>query len=179
VTSAPSSARTDAPSPPGPPGITGSSRRRTPAPSRSVPARLHPPYSLGRHLRASLLLLVFSVLVLAVAYPVGLVQFGQYVDPHAANGSLTHNPNGTVNGSDLLPPGTNSTLGGPIHWGAGSETGSVGASGAREASGPRGETLSPRTPYGIVEQDLASPVLPALPPGGFPTRESSAISGRC
>ncbi len=69
-------------------------------------------YSGLRHLRAALVLLGVAVLLLAVAYPLALVGFGQVVNPHGANGSLTHNPNGSVNGSKLLPPNTTSTVGG-------------------------------------------------------------------
>ncbi len=70
-------------------------------------------YSAGRHLRAALLLLAISILVLGAAYPLALVGFGSLVDPSAAHGSLTYDPNGTVNGSRLLPSNTTSTIGNP------------------------------------------------------------------
>jgi hypothetical protein len=53
-----------------------------------------------------------SVLLLAVGYPLALVGFGELVNPKGAQGSLTYDPNGTVNNSSLLPPGTSSTVGG-------------------------------------------------------------------
>jgi K+-transporting ATPase, c chain len=68
----------------------------------------------ARHLRATAVLVVGFALVLGIAYPLFIVGIGEIFTPSTANGSLTYNPNGTVNGSSVLPPGTNSTLGGPV-----------------------------------------------------------------
>jgi hypothetical protein len=67
-----------------------------------------------RHLRATLVLVIASALFLGVVYPLSIVGFAELVTPSTANGDLTHNPNGTVNGSSDLPPGTNSTIASPL-----------------------------------------------------------------
>jgi hypothetical protein len=79
-------------------------------------------------------LLALSVLFLSVAYPVVMVEIGQYLNPGPANGDLTHNPNGSVNGSSDLPPGTNSTVGGwgPLPGGATPSAMPPGAAGGGE-----------------------------------------------
>ncbi|MHB8351151.1 MAG: potassium-transporting ATPase subunit C, partial [Thermoplasmata archaeon] len=87
------------PHPPAPPALPG-----PPPPDRRI-------YSNGRHLRAALALLVVAILALGGLFPLALVGFGEIVDPSAANGSLTYFPNGTVNGSHLLPSNTTSTFG--------------------------------------------------------------------
>lgn len=53
------------------------------------------------HLRASLVLLALSVLVLGLAYPGAVTAFAQGVNPATANGSLVH-VNGTAVGSSLI-----------------------------------------------------------------------------
>ena len=96
------------------PALVEPTAPRTPRPRPLAPKG--PPrrvYSGARHLRAALVFLAASVLFLAVAYPVALVEFGELVDPAVANGSLTYNPNGSVNGSSNLPPNTSATYGGP------------------------------------------------------------------
>lgn len=64
-------------------------------------------YSARRHLRAAAMFMVFAILTLAVIYPVVMVEVGMLINPHGAGGSLEYYPNGTLNGSSLVPPGYN------------------------------------------------------------------------
>lgn len=72
-----------------------------PAPA---PAVVRPPMPVSTHVRASVAILVLTVLVGGIAYPAAIVGFAQVVSPATANGSLVHAPNGTVVGSSLLAP---------------------------------------------------------------------------
>jgi potassium-transporting ATPase KdpC subunit len=69
----------------------------------SVPPRAH---SLGGHLRATAVLLVFAILVSGFAYPLLVTGVAQLIDPSAANGSLIRDPNGTIIGSQLVAQNT-------------------------------------------------------------------------
>jgi potassium-transporting ATPase KdpC subunit len=64
-----------------------------------VPPAHHP--VLG-HLRASLVLLLLTMLLLGLAYPGTITVVAQVVTPWTANGSLITGPNGTVIGSELI-----------------------------------------------------------------------------
>src|SRR4051794_10439854 len=55
-----------------------------------------------QHLRASLRLLVLSVLICCVAYPLVLLGIGQTIFPDKANGSLVFDKNGAPIGSRLI-----------------------------------------------------------------------------
>lgn len=65
----------------------------------TMPAARHP--VLG-HLRASIVLLILTMLLLGLAYPGVITIFAQEVTPWTANGSLLYDPNGTVVGSELI-----------------------------------------------------------------------------
>jgi len=59
------------------------------------------PESVGTHLRAAAVLMVLTILVGGIGYPLAVVGVAQLLDPGAANGSLLKSPNGTVVGSSL------------------------------------------------------------------------------
>jgi potassium-transporting ATPase KdpC subunit len=65
----------------------------------TVPASRHPTLT---HLRASLVLLLLSMLILGLAYPGVITVVAQELTPFTANGSLITGPNGTVVGSQLI-----------------------------------------------------------------------------
>lgn len=57
---------------------------------------------MSQHLRASLWLLVFSVVICCIVYPLVLLAIGQAVFPNKANGSLVYDKSGTPIGSRLV-----------------------------------------------------------------------------
>ena len=59
-------------------------------------------HSLGGHLRAALVYLALMILVTGFAYPATLTEIAHLIDPYAAGGSLLHDPNGTVVGSEYV-----------------------------------------------------------------------------
>ena len=71
----------------------------TPPPREPGVPRAHP---LGTHVRATVVLLVLSILISGFAYPLLVTGVAQLIDPTAANGSLIHYPNGTIEGSQLV-----------------------------------------------------------------------------
>lgn len=80
-----------------------------PAPTPRAPRSLAPPAPIPRgptttvgHLRAGALLLVLTILVGGIGYPLVVTGFAQLVTPATANGSLVSSPNGTVIGSSLV-----------------------------------------------------------------------------
>lgn len=75
------------------------------APSFPGPRR-PPSHSVGGHLRAVGILFVLLVLVVGFVYPIVTTEIAQVIDPHAANGSLLHYPNGTLAGSSLVAQNT-------------------------------------------------------------------------
>jgi hypothetical protein len=126
-------------------------------------------YRGARHVRAAAALLLVSVLLLAVGYPLALVGFGELVNPKGAQGSLTYDPNGTVNNSSLLPPGTSSTVGG---WApAPPAPGAIGPAPAP----PTVETLLYEKPSRTV---VAGPVGTCAGAPGPLARSSAALGGR-
>ncbi len=74
--------------------------RRSGAPH--LPEVIRPAHSAGEHVRAAAVLLVLSLLVVGLGYPVVVTAVAQALDPSAANGSLLYYPNGTVAGSALV-----------------------------------------------------------------------------
>ncbi|VTS05887.1 potassium-transporting ATPase subunit C [Tuwongella immobilis] len=55
-----------------------------------------------KHLRANLFLILATLLIGSVAYPLTLLAVGQSLVPHAANGSLLRRDDGTAYGSELV-----------------------------------------------------------------------------
>jgi potassium-transporting ATPase KdpC subunit len=72
--------------------------------SVGTPESAHPPpaHAMGTHVRATLILIVLTLLVGSGAYPVVVYGIGQLVNPLGADGSLLSAPNGTVVGSALI-----------------------------------------------------------------------------
>ncbi|EQD37113.1 ATPase, K+ transporting, KdpC subunit, partial [mine drainage metagenome] len=66
------------------------------------PEVVRPAHSAGEHLRAALVVVVLSLFLVGIAYPVAVAAVAQVLDPSAANGSLLYYPNGTVAGSALV-----------------------------------------------------------------------------
>lgn len=54
------------------------------------------------HVRANLILVLLTILICAVLYPLGILVIGQRVFPSSANGSLITSKDGTVVGSHLI-----------------------------------------------------------------------------
>lgn len=65
----------------------------------TAPAGRH---QLLSHLRASIVLLVLTIVLLGVAYPGVITVVAQEITPWTANGSLITGPNGTIVGSELI-----------------------------------------------------------------------------
>lgn len=76
------------------------------APRTPPPVRPPPTHTIAGHLRATLALLMLTLLVSAFAYPVFVTAVAQLIDPYAANGSLEYYPNGTIAGSALVAQNT-------------------------------------------------------------------------
>jgi K+-transporting ATPase KdpC subunit len=75
-----------------------------PTATRTAP---HPPTHSGlQHVRATALFLVLSIVATGVVYPVIITEISELADPGVANGSLLHDPNGTVVGSSLIAQNT-------------------------------------------------------------------------
>lgn len=70
------------------------------------PARPRPVHSGLRHVRATVLFLVLSILVSGFLYPAIVTGIAELADPGVANGSLLRDPNGTVIGSTLIAQNT-------------------------------------------------------------------------
>jgi K+-transporting ATPase, c chain len=142
--------------------VSGASLR-TPPEGRSA-------YSGARHLRATAALLAVAIVLTAVAYPIAIVEFAELVAPSTANGALTHYPNGTVNSSRSLPPGTNTT----VHLGAAGPPGAI----ADPASPPRGDPIASRGPPVAPEGPARAAAGPTpSPPGAPPIAEGPPVPG--
>lgn len=61
-----------------------------------------PAHSGLRHLRATVIFLVISILVTGVGYPLLVTGIADVINPNGAGGSLLKDPNGTVIGSSLV-----------------------------------------------------------------------------
>ncbi|MGA8303937.1 MAG: potassium-transporting ATPase subunit C [Thermoplasmata archaeon] len=75
-------------------------------PQPSTPPRPPPAHTVGGHVRATIVLLVLTLLVSGFIYPLLVTGIAQVLDPNAANGSLLREPNGTVVGSSLIAQNT-------------------------------------------------------------------------
>lgn len=74
-------------------------------PTSGALPRPPPAHSVGGHLRAAGLFLVLTILVVGAVYPYVVTEVAQFIDPHAANGSLIYQ-NGTLVGSTLVAQNT-------------------------------------------------------------------------
>jgi K+-transporting ATPase ATPase C chain len=88
--------------PPTGPGSPGTTPATSPAGRRRVP----PAHAIGTHIRATILLLVLTLVMSGLAYPAFVTAVAQVIEPDSANGSLLHYPNGTVAGSALIAQNT-------------------------------------------------------------------------
>jgi K+-transporting ATPase ATPase C chain len=88
--------------PPSPPPALGAAPA-TPGPWRPQAPRAH---TLGTHVRATVFVLLLTLLVSGFAYPAFVTAVAQVVVPSTADGSLLHYPNGTVAGSALIAQNT-------------------------------------------------------------------------
>lgn len=66
---------------------------------RRAPPDAHP---FAVHVRATVVLLVLTILLAGFIYPFFVTAVAQAIDPYAADGSLLYYPNGTVAGSALV-----------------------------------------------------------------------------
>lgn len=57
---------------------------------------------MSSHVRANLWLLLFSIVLSSIAYPLVVLGFGQGLFPHKADGSLLYDKAGNVIGSALI-----------------------------------------------------------------------------
>lgn len=71
--------------------------RRAPRTAADRPTR--PAHSVGTHVRATVLLLVLTVLLTGTAYPVAVTEIAHLIDPASADGSLLTGPGGVLVGS--------------------------------------------------------------------------------
>jgi potassium-transporting ATPase KdpC subunit len=85
--------------PPRPPSTLDPLPDETATERPTAPPAHHP--VLG-HLRASVVLLVLSMVLLGLAYPAAITEVAREITPWTANGSLITGPNGTVIGSELI-----------------------------------------------------------------------------
>lgn len=105
-----------------------------PAPSR--------PTTIAGHVRAAGVLLLLTVLVTGLAYPVALSAFSSVAAPGLAGGSLLTCPNGTVVGSaDVAQNLSAGTLGPSLFWGRPSLTDYNTTLGAATPPGPSDPAL--------------------------------------
>ncbi len=117
-----------------PAGPTAATAPPAPAPSR--------PTSVLGHARAAGTLLLLTVLVTGLAYPMALSAFGSVTVPGLANGSLLTCPNGTVVGSaDVAQNLSAGTLGGSLFWARPSLTDYNTTLGAASPPGPSDPAL--------------------------------------
>lgn len=88
---------------------SGAGASGIPPPRKTEPevtGRVPSAHSWPTHLRATLVLIVLSILVTGFAYPVVVTEIAQVINPYGANGSLLYFPNGTVAGSALVAQNT-------------------------------------------------------------------------
>jgi potassium-transporting ATPase KdpC subunit len=85
--------------PPGPPSVLDPIPDEAATLRPTAPPARHP---LLGHLRASIVLVILTMVLLGLAYPVGITVIAQEITPWTANGSLITGPNGTVVGSELI-----------------------------------------------------------------------------
>ena len=82
----------------------------TPPTAVSSPGATEPPappaHSTARHVRATVIFLVVSLLIVGVAYPLVVTGIADVINPAGGAGSLLRDPNGTVIGSTLIAQNT-------------------------------------------------------------------------
>jgi potassium-transporting ATPase KdpC subunit len=125
------------------------------------------PESVGTHLRAAAVLLVLTILVGGIGYPLAVTGVAQLIDPGAANGSLIKSPNGTVIGSSLVAPPLLLPWG---FWPRPSETGYNLYNGSDSPPGPTdpelvNETLQYLAQYGNGTNNATIPLWLLTPSG--------------
>jgi len=89
--------------------VSAASLLPTPAEKSASPSprsRPRPAHSGLRHIRATALFLVLSLLATGFVYPAIVTGIAEFTDPGVANGSLLRDPNGTVIGSSLIAQNT-------------------------------------------------------------------------
>ena len=100
----------EAPTPPPAPPPTPSTTTTPPAAPPKPAALPRPagaprsPFGWVTHLRATAIVLVLTLLVGSLGFPLVVTGFAQLVVPGSANGSLLYAPNGTAVGSTLVAP---------------------------------------------------------------------------
>ena len=77
-----------------------------PSPPRPAESPRPEAHSVARHVRATGIFLVVSLLVVGVAYPLVVTGIADVINPAGAAGSLLRDPNGTVIGSSLIAQNT-------------------------------------------------------------------------
>jgi potassium-transporting ATPase KdpC subunit len=103
----------------------------------SLPPRPPPAHRLRTHVRATAVLLVLSIVLTGLAYPLLVTAVAQEIDPYAAGGSLLRCPNGTVVGSaDIAQNLSSGTLGPGLFWARPSLTDYNTTLGAESPPGP-------------------------------------------
>jgi potassium-transporting ATPase KdpC subunit len=75
-------------------------------PQPATPPRPPPTHTAGGHVRATIVLLVLTLLVSGFIYPLLVTGIAEVLDPNAASGSLLRDPNATVVGSSLIAQNT-------------------------------------------------------------------------
>jgi len=141
---------------------TETSAAAPPPPRKSEPevsGRVPPAHSWSTHVRATVLLLVLSILLTGFVYPVVTTEVAQVIDPYAANGSLLYFPNGTVAGSALVAQNTDAPY---LFWERPSLTDYNTTLGTSTPPGPSdpalvNETLSYMAQYGYYTVNASVP----------------------
>ncbi len=141
---------------------SGAAASGSPAPRRAEPevaGRVPSAHSWSTHLRATLVLLLLSILVTGLAYPVVVTEIAQVINPYGANGSLLYFPNGTVAGSALVAQNTDAPY---LFWERPSLTDYNTTLGTDTPPGPSdpalvNETLSYMAQYGYYTVNASVP----------------------
>ncbi len=133
----------------------GASRPAEPELRERIPST----HSLSTHLRATAILVVLTLLVTGLAYPVFVTVVAEAIDPSAAGGSLLYYPNGTVAGSSLIAQNTDAPY---LFWERPSLTDYNTSLGTSTPPGPSdpalvNETLSYMAQYGFYTVNASVP----------------------
>ncbi|MFZ1022951.1 MAG: potassium-transporting ATPase subunit C [Thermoplasmata archaeon] len=106
------------------------------------PESARPPsaHGMGTHVRATLVLIVLTILIGGGVYPIAVYAIGQVVNPYGADGSLLTAPNGTVVGSSLIAQNTSAPW---LFW-------------ERPSATDYNTTLGTTFPYGYDDPELAA-----------------------
>jgi potassium-transporting ATPase KdpC subunit len=140
-----------------PPASVGVEMARASEPE--VSGRVAPAHPWSTHVRATVLLLVLSIVLTGFAYPAVVTVVAQEIDPSAANGSLLYYPNGTVAGSALIAQNTSAPY---LFWERPSLTDYNTTLGTSTPPGPSdpalvNETLSYMAQYGYYTVNASVP----------------------